>query len=386
MLKNALCINLIFVFAICQGQNNTRDSLISVQPSFDIKVSNPPTPVKIDGQQHIIYELQVSNFSQKSLTITGIEVKDAKDSGIISVFTGDEIIHRVYKPFVENEKNNLATVDPGGFAVVYIESVIQKFPLPVSLYHRITYQSVGSYEEKQFFINGAKTNVVGATPVKLGPRLKGGQWAAIYEPGWERGHRRVIYTVDGVARIPGRFAIDFIKLDDSGRVAFGDNNTITNWYGYDTEVLAVADGVVSSSRDDFSESATLSSHPKYDSHLATGNYVSIKIAENIYVFYEHLKPGSIRVKPGQKVRKGEVIARLGFTGQSTGPHLHLHVSNRDSPLGAEGLPFIFESFTLLGSYPDFKAFGKARWQSKNSIINPKMKNEFPAPNTVIIFN
>jgi len=386
LIKTGFLINLLFVFAICHSQNSSRDSLILIQPSFEINVSIPPAPVKITGRQQIFYELKVSNFSQKSLAIKKIEVLDAKDSSRLFVFETPEILRRFYKPGVGTEEKDTSTVDPGSFGIVYVELVVSKTPIPAFLYHRITCQVVGANEEEQFFVNGPKTKVVSRSPVKLQAPLKKGPWAAVYEPTWVRGHRRVIYTVDGIARIPGRFAIDFIKLDDSGRFAFKDDNIIKNWYGYNVEVFAVADGVISSTRDDFSESPTLSDQVKYDSRLATGNYISIKISNGQYAFYEHLKPGSILVKPGQRVKKGEVIARVGFTGQSTGPHLHFHLSNRDSPLGAEGLPFVFENFSLLGSYPDFTRFGNARWQRKKSLINQKIKNEFPPPNSVINFN
>jgi hypothetical protein len=66
--------------------------------------------------------------------------------------------------------------------------------------------------------------VTASAPVVLGPPLAGGPWAAVHHPGWERGHRRVFYTVDGRARLPGRFAIDFVKLDDRGHTVRGDGD------------------------------------------------------------------------------------------------------------------------------------------------------------------
>ncbi|MBO9633290.1 MAG: M23 family metallopeptidase [Chitinophagaceae bacterium] len=144
---------------------------------------------------------------------------------------------------------------------------------------------------------------------------------------------------------------------DTGNYAKGNEDSIQNWYGYGAEVLAVADGEIAAVRTDFPESPTLAAHPFYKPEQATGNYVSLKIAENRFVFYEHLQPGSILAEPGQQIKKGQVIARLGFTGQTTGPHLHLHLADTNSPLGAEGLPFVFERFELVGSFPDFNQFG-----------------------------
>jgi murein DD-endopeptidase MepM/ murein hydrolase activator NlpD len=194
----------------------------------------------------------------------------------------------------------------------------------------------------------------------------------------------VIYTVEEKRRIPGRFAIDFIRLNNEGKYANGTDDEIKNWYGYGADVLAVSDGVIASTCDDFSESAALSTHPSYPAEKATGNYVSIDIGNERMVFYEHLKPGSIKVKSGQKVKKGDVIASLGFTGQTTGPHLHFHVADKNSYLGAEGVPFVFESFIILGSYADMSKFGKEVWEpAKNS--GQRIRAERPVPNAVIKF-
>lgn len=105
----------------------------------------------------------------------------------------------------------------------------------------------------------------------------------------------------------------------------------------------------------------------------------------LFAFYEHLKPGSVKVKPGQRIRKGQVIAQVGFTGQTTGPHLHFHVADRNEPLGAEGVPFVFEQFILLGSYGNFEDFGKRRWDAPDGEDNTTKRKERPGPNSVIKF-
>jgi murein DD-endopeptidase len=176
-----------------------------------------------------------------------------------------------------------------------------------------------------------------------------------------------------------------MKLDSTGRFASGNINDITHWYGYSADVLAVCDGTVVSIRENASESSSLSTYIAASPENATGNYISIRISSDQYVFYEHLKPGSIRVKAGQKVKKGQIIAALGFTGQTTGPHLHLHVATENSPLGAEGIPFEFEQYKLLGEYNDFSQFGKKVWTKAKKEGRIKIKDR-PAPNSVIDFS
>jgi murein DD-endopeptidase len=377
LMKYSILIILTLAIIYCVGQDKS-----AIQTSFDIRIINPPTTVVINGQLNLVYELHISNLSSGPLLIEGIEILNLENSVSVLVFNEDQIRKRLYMPGV---KSQTATIDSGGIGVFYIEAVIENLKLPTELFHRVTFQKPGQSNEQLVIDKVANTLVSQHAPLVLGPPVSGGAWAAVYEPSWERGHRRVIYAVAGQARIPGRFAIDFIKLDNDGRTGMGDKNMINNWYGYGEDVLAVANGIILTTRDDFPESSTLSDHPTYAPIQATGNYISMEIGKNQFVFYEHLKPGSIRVKPGQSVKKGDVIARLGFTGQTTGPHLHLHVADRDSPLGSEGIPFVFENFTLLGHYPDFNDFEKVKWQALDPGADSSIKNECPGPNTVISF-
>ena len=83
-----------------------------------------------------------------------------------------------------------------------------------------------------------------------------------------------------------------------------------------------------------------------------GNYVIVDSDDGKYSFYGHLQPGSLRVDPSAEVRRGDVLGLLGNSGNSTEPHLHFHIGGADSSLGAEGLPYVFDSF--------FKVWGLRR--------------------------
>lgn len=54
-----------------------------------------------------------------------------------------------------------------------------------------------------------------------------------------------------------------------------------------------------------------------------GNYIIIKHSENLFTFYGHCN--SVRAREGMRMRRGEVIAQMGSTGYSTGPHLHFEI-------------------------------------------------------------
>jgi uncharacterized protein (TIGR02246 family) len=114
-----------------------------------------------------------------------------------------------------------------------------------------------------------------------------------------------------------------------------------------------------------------------------GNRVVLDLGAGRYVHYEHLRPGSISVGPGERVRRGQVIAAVGFTGHSMGPHLHLHVADSDSPLDAEGLPFVLEGFELLGTYGQGDGIGRAPWTPLDPATEAQRVAELPAPIAVV---
>jgi murein DD-endopeptidase MepM/ murein hydrolase activator NlpD len=206
----------------------------------------------------------------------------------------------------------------------------------------------------------------------LGPPLGGGPWVAIYDPLLKGGHRTAIYTVDGRARIPGRFAIDFIALPPANRNGFG------------SDVLAVADGTVVAALDD-----TPDDTPKpVPLEIASGNYVAIDLGDGRFAFYEHLQRGSVSVKTGERVSRGQVIARLGSSGStSIGPHLHFHVADAKSLLAAEGVPFVFRQFAHLGGFASIDALVNGAKGEKPSLTADERRIELerPAPNSVVRF-
>jgi hypothetical protein len=272
------------------------------------------------------------------------------------------------------------TLAPGTRAVIYIELAVGAAgaALPPALAHRIEYRRGAALET----VEGARTPVSVEVPPVLGPPVRGGPWVAVYHPSWVRGHRRVPYSVDGRSRIPGRFAVDWIAVDAEGRHTRGDADEVAAWLGFGAEVLAVADAEVVATRDDVTESERLSTHPDHPLADATGNYIALDLGNGRFAFYEHLEAGSVSVAKGQRVRRGEVIAALGFSGHTTGPHLHFHVADANSPLGAEGMPFVLECFDVLGAYEDIGSLG-APWTRSATGTPLRRTHEMPAANTVV---
>ena len=77
-----------------------------------------------------------------------------------------------------------------------------------------------------------------------------------------------------------------------------------------------------------------------------GNYV---IARNgdLHAAFVHLAPGSVSVQGGQQVVTGDVIGRVGHTGNSTNPHLHFQLMDSADPLTARGVPCAFREYEVM---------------------------------------
>src|SRR4029079_9602381 len=84
---------------------------------------------------------------------------------------------------------------------------------------------------------------------------------------------------------------------------------------------------------------------------ADGNFVVLQVADGVYAFYAHLKPGSVDVQVGDRLTKGEMIGRTGNSGSSTGPHLHFQMMDRPSALVADGIPYVFDRYSVTGQTP-----------------------------------
>jgi murein DD-endopeptidase MepM/ murein hydrolase activator NlpD len=184
----------------------------------------------------------------------------------------------------------------------------------------------------------------------IGPPLRGGPWLTGNGPAPETGHRRGLIPVGGTAAIAQRFGIDYVKVGAEHFTFSGDRLKNTSYHAYGTDALAVADGMVVAVKDGIPENIPGPASRAVPITLETvgGNHVILDIGGGRYAFYAHLQPGSLRVRLGDRVRKGQVVGLVGNSGNSTEPHLHFHVSDGASPLGSEGLPYRFESFELIG--------------------------------------
>ncbi len=147
-----------------------------------------------------------------------------------------------------------------------------------------------------------------------------------------------------------RYAFDSLQLNDEFTDTYeGDPAVNTNYFNYNTPLLAVADGTVVFVQDGLPENhgnqkdVTLHTLLEYG-----GNFVVLDIGGGHYAFYCHCIPGSINVGVGDVVHEGDEIARLGNSGNSTAPHLHFQISDGPDVFFSQGVPFVLKEYIKIG--------------------------------------
>ena len=196
----------------------------------------------------------------------------------------------------------------------------------------------------------ARTTISTAEAVELAPPLRGAGWLAAGGCCWPPAyHRLAVLPVNGGYHVPERYAIDFVQIGGNGRSSTGPRRTLASYPYFGDDILAVADGVVVRTQDGLAEQVPGAFAPGATASSAGGNYIVVDIGDGNFAFFAHLQPGSLTVAVGDHVTTGQVLGKLGNTGNSDGPHLHFHVMDGPLPLASNGRPFTFTSFDSPGT-------------------------------------
>ena len=110
----------------------------------------------------------------------------------------------------------------------------------------------------------------------------------------------------------------------------------------------MAEGLVSKVRDGIRDGTPGKPHKGLTSETTSGNYVILDLGYGVAALYAHMKRGSIAVREGEWVRKGQPLGLIGNSGNSDAPHLHFQVMTGQLALASDGVPYVLDSFTLKG--------------------------------------
>lgn len=383
--------------ASAQAQSLKPDQVYS---SIAVRAISAPNPVQgADGRIHLAYELLVTNPSNLYITLDRVEATDGQGRSLASM--DGERLKSMTKPFSVNAAPDV--VPPGGMAIVFMDvSFAAGDTLPGKVSGRITAtrQVAGPDGKPQkppagfplpvtFSFTGAETGL-GHPALVVEPPLRGDRWVAVNGCcDAITSHRGAVMAINGRVRVPERFAIDWVRLDQQDRLFTGDGKKLSDYAYYGTPVHAVAAGTVVNLYNDTDEQVPNSPTKGINTENIGGNMLVIDIGGGNFAFYAHLQRDSLNVGLGDRVTAGQVIGLLGNTGNSSAPHLHFHVMDGPSPLDANGLPYVFTRFVSRGiadlDAPDDPMEKGTPVRIDASRLGGSHSNQLPLNNEVVDF-
>ena len=338
---------------------------LTVQP-----ISQPTFPfLGTDNKYHLAFDMQVTNATAVPATLDAVDVVDGQDPihgarlVLRQATRGTRLqLRRLQPAATTTRRTGRRQRHPGPDVAVAAHRFRARLdgPIPEGCNAAPAWHRRGQPRTNKTPVPidtlGAPFNISAGTPRVISPPVRGKNWVALNgccDPGWA--HRDAILPVNMKLNNSQRFAIDWKRSNDRGDFYTGDKTKNESYVDYETPVYAVADGTVTSTLDNV-EANVPGVLPASDPFLAKkltvenidGNHIIMDIGGGVYAMYAHFIQGSLLVKTGDKVKKGQQIARLGNTGNSNAPHLHFQLMNGPSLLEADAVPYVLDSFGYQG--------------------------------------
>ena len=360
-------------------------------------IASPQPVLCTDEKIHLVYELLVMNVSSSAMTLDRLETLDASKSDAgTSTKSADTIVATLQGADLEATirafpTGSTRTVGSFQLTRIFLDVKFAKdATVPRALTHRfqVTFApATGTPPLNSATIVSGRTDVTNAPAVVIGPPLEGPRWVdAVGCCSPPSAHRTATMPINGKFVAFERFAIDFAQLNPENKLYTGPRDKLSSYAYVGARVLAVADGTVVNLQDGRPEETPPNYPQGYDLLQLLGNFVIVDIGHSHFAFYAHFQPNTLKVHKGDKVRRGQVLALLGNSGNSDAPHLHFAIEDGPLPFVSNGVPFVFSSFTTTGavtnSFDDIAAGAAAQ-------IGPARAgphhNELPLNDDVITF-
>ena len=305
-----------------------------------------PIPVPAtDGKNHLAYELQLTNTLSQDVTLTSLTVLAGGKT--LLTLAGDQL---GYWTRVIGNTAPTTQLGPAQTGIGWLDVATDKSdPVPTDLVHTI---GISIPKPQPPLIPGtidervAPVTVSTHKPAVISPPLDGPKWLDGNSCCDMTAHRNAMNPLDGALWAAERFAIDYVQLSPDGTIFTGDKSKPESYPYFGADIHAVADGPVVGVIDGLPEQVAGQSPTGLPLEQYGGNHIVQDIGDGNFAFYAHLKTGSVKVKVGDQLTTGQVVAALGNTGNSDAPHLHFHVMSTPDPLRSNGLPFVLSAFRL----------------------------------------
>lgn len=349
---------LLVLLTACGGGDDTSDTWTrcidssedeagaDAVPGLEVELGtvDPVIPVTAQGQTFLVYELSILNSSDAEVEL--VRVGATSGETLVASYEGGTLGSRV--------SSGSTQIDAGCEVLVFMWLLVPHDVATQGVTNVVTMRTGGG--DGQEVERRLDIPIMDEAPLVLGPPLSGDSWGA-FNTTDSSPHSRSIEEFDGNPRIPLRFAIDWVLLGTDGDDYSGDFVNNADHHAYGADLLAVADGTIEAVTDGVPENVPGDTRAiPITLDTRGGNLVIVDIGDGRYVTYAHLIPGSLAVQVGDRVNRGDVLGKLGNSGNSDAPHLHFHVSEifdtqNASGLNGNGLPFVFESFEILDEGP-----------------------------------
>lgn len=304
-----------------------------------------------DGRFHLLYELMLTNSGGAPARLGRFAIVDAATGRTVRRLSVKQMVATGALHQLDRADVKTSTIPAGASRLLTLTaSFASRAAVPRRLTHRFRVATANPFTGNpgRFSYDAARVRVSRRVPPVLQPPLEGQGWIASDGCCAPSGHVNATYGLNGKLQAAERFAIDWLRVDASGRMFSGDPSVLTNWFAYGATIKAMGPGIVTRAVDGLPDSAPGAMPKGLEFPQLPGNIVVIRQSDGLSQVYAHLVPGSVAVKVGDRVQAGTVLGRLGNSGASLAPHLHVHVVNGRNGATSDGFPYTLSTFSLAG--------------------------------------
>jgi hypothetical protein len=322
-----------------------------------LAVHNAPVPFSgSDGRTHLVYELWVTNFSSGDSTLESLDILG--DGTVLQTFDSAAIARRL-QPAGSREVTSVLSKSTQALLFLHL-TLAPGAASPKQLSHRVKARFMAAPPGHQELTEtGGTTDVDRQSVAQIGPPLLGDNYISADSCCDAVRHSRAALPVNGRVWIAQRYAVDWEQVDGAHRIYSGPREKLESYTIFGKPAIAVADAVVSSITDGLPEQIPGQYPTNISLDAADGNSVILDLGNHRYALYAHLQPGSIKVRPHDSVKRGQVLGLVGNTGNSVAPHLHFQVTDGPSSLASNGLPYEIDQLKITGRTAGTEAFDHA---------------------------
>jgi Peptidase family M23 len=337
-----------------------------------------------DGNRHIEYDLLVTSVFSGPVTLKFVDVTDENGKTLMRL-DGDRLVEATQTLL---DQKPVKSIPASSAVAVEIDLTLPgKTTVPARLSHRIAYDFsmteplATAIGKKQ--VDGPIVSVNQTPPIVIASPLAGTGWLALNGCCSPNVHRNTRVGASDRIATSETFAIDWMRVDE-GKECKNDCTRNDDYSCFGVPVRSVSNGEVIGVRNDMpDESPSL----KQSANIKTpfdyaGNFVYVRIRPDLYAFYGHLQPGTVTVRPGDKVKTGTVLGKLGNSGNSTAPHLHFGLLDRPDAIAGNSRSFVIDKLTITGTLKAGEELGHLRIESKTVAV----KDAYPLVLEIVTYH